>query len=134
MGSLGLALRGILVEPHDIDLMTDRNGSYEIERILSEFVTDEVHLRTSDKIQSHFGALEIDGIRIEIMGDFLLRRSDGSWDDPPDIQVLRRIVRVEEMQVPVLSLEWECQCYSKLGRSDRVEAINELLKDEQPDG
>ncbi len=37
VGSSGLALRGVDVEPHDIDILTDEGGAYGIDRLLSEF-------------------------------------------------------------------------------------------------
>lgn len=130
VGSLGLALRGIPVDPRDIDLMTDKKAAYEIEAAFSEFMTQKVSPRTSEVIQSHFGALEIDGVKVEIMGEFRLRRPDGGWEDPPDLRSIRRFVRVGDMQVPVLSLEWEYHAYSMLGRMDRARAIRELMKAE----
>ena len=128
VGSLGLAIRGVPVEPHDIDLMTDRKGAYEIERIFSEFVKERVALRISENIQSHYGALKMDGIKIEIMGEFRLRRKDGGWDEAPDLPMLRRLVKVEDIDVPVLALEWEHHSYSALGRTERAGAIAEVQR------
>lgn len=68
-GSLGFALQGIPLEPHDIDIQTDRDGAYEIESLFSEFVVKPVEFRESEAIRSHFGVLMIDGVRVEIMGE-----------------------------------------------------------------
>ena len=35
-GSLGMALQGMDIPVHDIDLQTDRSGAYEIERLFPE--------------------------------------------------------------------------------------------------
>jgi hypothetical protein len=128
VGSLGLALRGLPLEPHDIDIMTDKSGAYEIERIFSRFVTKRVALRIGENIQSHYGALEIDGVKIEIMGEFRLRRQDGGWDEAPDLPMLRRLVKIEDIDVPVLALEWEHHSYSALGRVERARAIAEVQR------
>jgi hypothetical protein len=128
VGSLGLALRGAPIEPRDIDIMTDEAGAYELERVFSEFVVSPVSLKTSDRIRSHFGALNIDGVKVEIMGDFQMRLEDGTWDLPPDMMKIRHTESVEGMAIPFLPLQWQYDSYSKLGRSDRAEAVLELMR------
>jgi len=127
VGSMALALRGAPLDPHDIDIMTDRAGAYEIERLFSKYVTRRVALRSSDKIRSHFGALEIDGMKIEIMGEFQHRREDGGWDEPPDLRALRQTIMVEGMRIPVPRLDWSRESYRRLGRPERVAMIEELI-------
>lgn len=80
-GSLGFALQGVSVEVHDIDIQADKEGAYEIERRLSEFVSTKVALSSTERIRSDFGTLMIDGIKVEIMGDIQKRLEDGSWED-----------------------------------------------------
>lgn len=115
-GSLSFALQGVPVEPHDIDVQTDAAGAYEIERRFSEFVTRKVAFFSAERIRSHFGTLLIDGITVEIMGDIEKLLEDGTWEKPPDLAAHRRIIDVQGIQVPILSLEYERQAYAKLGR------------------
>ncbi|ASJ02463.1 hypothetical protein A3L09_03935 [Thermococcus profundus] len=125
-GSLGFALQGIPVEPHDIDIQTDREGAYEIERLFSEFVIEPVKFKESERIRSHFGALMIDGIKVEIMGDIQKRVND-EWEEPVDVNRYRRFVEVEGMKIPVLDLEYEYQAYLKLGRIEKAEMLRRFL-------
>jgi hypothetical protein len=127
--SLGLALRGLPVEVHDIDLETDKRGAYEIERRLAEFVTKKVAFSEADAIRSHFGALTIDGIQVEIMGDLQIRRANGTWEGS-DLQSIKRVIEVEGMQVPVPSLESEYEAYSRLGRLDKAKILGQWLHKE----
>lgn len=62
-GSLGMALQGMPVELHHIDLQTDQDGAYAIARLLEAYVTLPVHFRESERVRSHFGRLEMDGLR-----------------------------------------------------------------------
>lgn len=126
-GSLGMALQGVPVEVHDIDLQTDQEGAYEIERRLAEFVTRPVRFSESERIRSHLGRLEIDGIQVEILGDIQKRLEDGSWEEPVRVTDHRRWVEIAGMQVPVLSLEYELQAYLKLGRGDKAEMLRAWL-------
>jgi hypothetical protein len=127
VGSLGLAIRGAPIEPKDIDLMTDKDGAYQIEQLFSDFITYPVSFKTSNQIESHFGALNIDGVKVEIMGDFRIHLEDGGWHGPPDFSRFKEVKQFEEMPIPVLSLEWEYDSYHRLGREDRAEMVKRLL-------
>ena len=127
-GSLGMALQGMEIEVHDIDLQTDEAGAYEIEKRLSEYVLQPVRFVSSERIQSHFGTLEIEGVEVEIMGA-LQKWIDGQgWEEPVDVSLNRCVVEVGGMGVPVLSLAYEYEAYLKLGRVDKVAAIKRRLE------
>jgi hypothetical protein len=126
-GSLSFALQGLPLTPHDIDIQTDKAGAYEIERRFASSVTRKVMFSSTERIRSHFGALQIDGITVELMGDLQKRLPDGRWEDPVDLDRHRRFVAFEEMDVPVLSLEYEAQAYRKLGRVERAQMLQEAL-------
>ncbi|USG99542.1 hypothetical protein K1720_08495 [Thermococcus argininiproducens] len=127
-GSTSFALQGVPVEPHDIDIQTDKEGAYEIERIFSEFVIEPVRFRESERIRSHFGALIIDGIKVEIMGDIQKKVND-EWEPPVDINKYKRFVKVEGMKIPVLDLEYEYQAYLKLGRVEKAKMLKKFLEE-----
>jgi len=129
-GSFGFSLQGVPVKPNDIDIQTDKEGAYEIERHFSEFITKRVIFSSTERIRSHFGELMIDGIKVEIMGNIQKRLENGSWENPVDLERHKRVVEVEGMKVPVLSLEYEYQAYLKLGRVDKVEMLRNWLRGE----
>ncbi|NJE26895.1 hypothetical protein E3E22_09780 [Thermococcus sp. MV5] len=126
-GSLGFALQGVPVEPYDIDIQTDKKGAYEIEWIFSEFVVTPVNFRESERIRSHFGALMIDGIKVEIMGD-IQKKVNNEWEPPVDIKRYRHFVRIKGMEIPVLDLEYEYQAYLKLGRIKKAQMLKKFLE------
>jgi hypothetical protein len=68
------------LEPHDIDLQTDVQGAYEIERRFSSQVSRNVGFSSTERIRSHFGSLLVEGLVVEIMGDIQKRREDGTWE------------------------------------------------------
>jgi hypothetical protein len=128
-GSFGFALQNVPVTHQDIDLQTDEAGAYEIERLLSEHVTRNVAFSSAENIRSHFGALTIDGIKVEIMGDIAKRLEDGTWEEPVDLERYKQFVEVKGMQVPVLPLEYEYQAYLKLGRLEKAQMLRNVLQD-----
>jgi hypothetical protein len=126
-GSLGFALQGMEIAVHDVDLQTDRAGAYEIQRRFSTCVVRPVAFSESERIRSHFGALEIRGVKVEIMGDVQKRLPDGRWEDPVDVTLHRRWVMCEGVRLPVLALEYECQAYLIMGRIERAEMLKKWL-------
>ena len=124
-GSLSCALQGLPFEPHDIDIQTDKQGAYEIERRFSSQVSRKVTFSSTERMRSHFGALLIEGIVVEIMGDIQKRLEDGTWETPVDLRSQRQFIHVAGMTIPVLSLAYEAQAYLKLGRLERAEMLRE---------
>lgn len=127
-GSLGMALQGMEMEVHDIDLQTDPAGAYEIEGLLSEYIASPVRYTVSERIRSHLGKLEINGVRVEIIGGVQKRLEDGTWEEPIKVERHRVWVEIDGMQIPVLSLEYEYQAYRRLGRIEKAEMLKEWLR------
>ena len=64
-GSLGMALQGMEIEVHDIDLQTDQQGSYALDNLFPEYVVKHVHYSISERIRSYLSVMEIDGIKVD---------------------------------------------------------------------
>ena len=139
-GSLGFALQvecaksrsigSVPIQPNDIDLQTDTAGAYEIERLFSDAVIRKVRFSATERIRSHFGALQIDGVEVEIMGDIQKRGADGVWEESVDLAHYKQIVEIAGLLVPVLSLEYEYQAYLKLGRTEKAKMLRRWLDNE----
>ncbi|MHB0922846.1 MAG: nucleotidyltransferase domain-containing protein [Bellilinea sp.] len=127
-GSVGMALQGMPLEVHDIDLQTDRDGAYIIERALVNFSVQPVRFVESERIQSLLGMLIIDGIKVEIMGGIQKRLENLEWEQPVQVETYRVWLDVNGMRVPVMSLEYEYQAYLKMGRTQKAEMIRDWLR------
>lgn len=128
VGSLGLALQGVPVKTHDIDIRSDMTGVYKIENLFSDYSCKKVTFSPSERVRSHFGTLEIDGITVEIMGNLQFRNKDGTWEKLEDFTKHLHIIQIESMEIPVLSLEYEHTAYLRLGRTARAALINQWLE------
>lgn len=124
-----MALQGMDIEIHDIDIQTDQHGAYEIEGLFSEYVVKAVHYSASERIRSHFGSLEIDGAKVEIMGNIQKLLDNQVWEEPVKVEKYRHWIIFDGIQVPVLPLEYEYQAYLKLGRIEKAEKMKEWLKE-----
>lgn len=126
-GSLGMALHGVPLDVHDIDIQTDRTGAAGIERILNEYSTSPVKFRESERIRSYFGTFEIDGVKVEIMGELQKRLADGTWEEPVKVETFREWLAFDGLEVPVMSLEYEVQAYYRMGRNERADMLRAWL-------
>jgi hypothetical protein len=126
-GSAGFVLQGVPVAVHDLDVQTDAAGAYEIAQRFARAVVEPVHFWDSGSMRSHFGALELAGVRVEVMGDISKRNPDGSWDNSPDLAGLTRWVDTADLRLPVLALEYEAEAYRKMGRLAKAELLQRWL-------
>ena len=125
-GSLGMQIQGMQLEVHDIDLQTNEAGAYQVESLFPEYIVEKVAFSTTKNIRSHFGALKIGGVRVEIMGNIEKYMPDSTWEGL-DIDKQRKLIQFDGMEIPVLSLEYEYQAYQNLGRLERAQQIRHFL-------
>lgn len=127
-GSVGMALQGMPLEVHDIDIQTDKDGAYAIERVFIDYSVTPVRYLESDRIRSHLGKLEMDGIQVEIMGDIQKRLENQAWEEPVNVNSYRKWLEIDAIQIPVLSLDYEYQAYLRMGRTEKAEMLRSWLQ------
>ena len=128
-GSTNLALQGLKIKPKDIDILTDKEDAFKINKLLKEYETEPVKLRKSNIFQSYFGKFKIKELNVEVMGNLRVK-TGGKWTPSRGLEH-RTTINFEGMYLPVLSLNEELKSYEKLGRkkdSIRIRKIKEALK------
>jgi hypothetical protein len=116
-GSTAFALQGVSVSPGDIDVQSNADGAYKIERLFAEYSQKLVTFSATSQLKSHFGSLMIDGVKVEVIGE-LQKKVNGVWEPPPNLQKLQRVITVQGYQIPVLDLSYEIESYRKMGREE----------------
>lgn len=124
-GSTSFVLQNVPLTPNDIDVQTSEAGAYEIEDAFADAMIVPVSFSEAGSIRSHFGVLELEGVRVEVMGALQKRLDDGTWEAPIDITDHRGFVDVGGVRIPVLSLAYEAEAYERLGRAARAELLRE---------
>jgi hypothetical protein len=127
-GSLGMALQGMDIAVHDMDIQTDKAGAYEIEWRLSEYAVKPVRYTASDRMRSYLGLLELDGVQVEVMGDIQKRLGDQTWEEPVRVERYKQWVDIDGLRIPVLSLDYEYEAYRAMGRSEKAEMLRKWLE------
>jgi len=126
-GSLGLAVQGVDVSIHDIDIQSTKRGIHEIQARLEKFLIESVTWKETDKIRSYFGRCQVEGVMVDLIGDIQKRGGNGTWVEPPDLISLIRTVEHGDLMLPVLDLEYEAQAYEYLGRFEKSRKIKEAI-------
>ncbi|MDP9237636.1 MAG: hypothetical protein M3P30_09635 [Chloroflexota bacterium] len=133
MGSTASVLQGLDgYSPPDIDLVTTMNGAYIMEGCVGNWgaTVRPVSYSVSPPYASHFGIFEVADVKVEVMGDLIMKCDDGMinatdhfarWSDKV------KLVHVEEYHVPVVPLEWQLVANVLLRRPERSQPIAELL-------
>lgn len=125
VGSICLSLQKVKVKPSDIDLMTTKSGAYKINGILKKYIIKEVKYGKTDKFQSHFGEFKINGIKVEVMGDFQVKR-DGRWHSLSSRFKTKRLVKVGSAILPVTRLKEILDAYKTLNRPKDLEKVKKI--------
>jgi hypothetical protein len=127
-GSGGLRLQGVDIPVNDLDLQTDSESVYEIEKKLAEFMQVSVHPWESEHTFSLHGQAEISDVTVELLGGVKHRLPGGEWEPPADILSTRIWITWREHEVPVFPLEFEAQAYAKMGRVEKANLIREAIR------
>ena len=129
MGSTASVLQGIPnYTPPDIDLVTTRDGAYIMSGSIGGLgaTVRPVGYSESDRYASHFGIFEVLDVKVEVMGDLVIRVADGHidatehfarWSDKV------RLIHFDEHHIPVVPLEWQLVANVLLGRPERSSGI-----------
>lgn len=129
VGSTNLALQGVDVSPHDIDILTDEKGAFSINELLRDYEVRKVEYKESENLASYLGEFRIDDIKVEVMGDLRIKRPDGTWYKELVIRGAKN-AKIGEMEVPLYPLEKELEGYKILGRVEKVREIERTLRRE----
>jgi hypothetical protein len=128
IGSSNLALQGVDVEAHDIDILIDKEGALLIGEILKEFTEKEIKYQESEKFKSYYGKFIIDGVDVEIMGDLLIiNPEENIWSQSLNLSE-KIYFQIDNIKIPIISLDQEYKAYLKLGRIRKAQKIAEIIK------
>ncbi|MFH1209224.1 MAG: hypothetical protein V1663_00335 [archaeon] len=128
IGSTNLAIQGINIKAHDIDILTDKEGAFKINKALKDSEIEAVRYKKSEKFCSYYGLFKINSIKIEVMGDIKNKIPKGDlWSETSRLSD-KLLINFNNIKLPVISLKGEYYAYSKMGRKDKAEKIKERLK------
>lgn len=128
-GSACHALQGMDKSVHDIDILTDKEGAFEFERLFNDFVLKKVTHVAKDPLKSYHGILKINGIEVEILGEEIGIGPESDQRKQYSRLSTKNFVDFESFRVPLISLEQEYVVYKKMGRDEKAEEIRQYLEE-----
>ena len=126
-GSTAFALHGVAVVPRDLDISTDRRGAYALERLCVDQVLEPVRPCVSERLRTLRGLLSVEGVPVEIVGDIRRRLPSGGWGRPMDPLRHAVVLKIDGLQVPVLTPMYLHRAYMHLGRAEKAALLQPLL-------
>lgn len=125
VGSTNLALQGVDVTAHDIDILTDKGGAFLVGKLLEDYEIRRVKYKKSEKFSSYFGQFKVRGVKVEVMGDLKIKHLDEMWYQKP---LIKKTIKIDEIEVPVNPLVEALKGYTASGRVEKVRKIEEALR------
>ena len=114
-GTASLVLQGLKMGVQDIDLVGDKEMALAANKILAEYLVEAVDYKESEKFRSYFGKFEIEGVRVEIMGEWEIKDKKGVWQGPYTGDRCQVIV-IGGKEIKVTTIEEELKVSAIMGR------------------
>ena len=126
-GGTSLILQGVDVPANDIDILVKAADCKKISELLSEYAKHTPNaVSETEKYRSNYNKFEIDGVPVEVIGDFQYKLPDGRWSEIRDMGDYE-ILEFDGMKLRVLPLAEELKEYTAMKRNDKAEAISRRL-------
>jgi hypothetical protein len=140
VGGASAALHSLPLPVKDLDLEVSAEAAYRFQQFFQSYTIQPVALSESPDYRSHFGKFELDGLKIDVMGD-LHRREGDRW--VPTWTRTLDLLDLDGVSIRVSSLEEETLGYIRRGRLERAaqcllkcdpERLLRLLRGDEPCG
>ena len=122
--SLMLYLNGYQVTVDDIDIVVDSKDQKKLEEYLKKYVY--TYIESNPKYQTkHFYSLEIDGVDIDIMIDFIVNTKKGPYHYPFHID---KTIMINDVEVHLASEKEWLNAYIAMDRTNKIDIIKAKLQ------
>jgi hypothetical protein len=119
-GTASLVLQKIDMNVDDIDVVGDSKMALACNEIFKEYLIKPVAYSESPKFKSYFGQFEINGIKIEIMGDWQIKNPKGEWVSVP-------VQKIQVGDIWLTTIDTELTMFAAMGRWTALQKIKRLV-------
>jgi hypothetical protein len=123
-GTASLVLQGLDMNADDIDIVCDRKTAMDCNKIFKDYLIEKVSYKELEKYKSYFGKFKINGIDMEVMGDWQIKmkkglasskRSGDGWSQIFDGKERKEIV-LNSKKIWVTTIDSELKMFAAMGR------------------
>jgi hypothetical protein len=125
-GTTSLVLQGLDMGLEDIDILCDGPTAVKANDLLKEYLVKSVEYSESSKFKSYFGEFNINGVKVEIMGDWQIKTTKGIWSEVHNGSNKVEI-DFEGSLLPVTTIDEELKVFIEMGRWNAYHKIKKQL-------
>jgi hypothetical protein len=111
----------------DVDILCDDKTALAANKLLKDYLVREVTYSESPKFKSFFGEFNVDGLKVEIIGNWQILDQKGVWSRIYDASE-RAEVECEHEKVYVTPVNLELEMFAKMGRWTAFQKIKRQVK------
>lgn len=125
-----LVLQGLDMGLDDIDILCNAQTALNINAKLADYLIESVGFKESAKFKSYYGKFLIDGIQVEIMGDWQIYNDKKGWSKiySADADTVIHI-DLEGVKIPVTKIGLELEVFAHMGRWTAYQKIKHLAEE-----
>lgn len=125
-GSSNLALQGVSVDAKDVDIFVKNNEIDKVQKLLDEYTIDSIKYSQTEKFRSFFGRFSIENCLVEVMCNLEIFK-DGTWLKSSPFEDLPVFIKLDDSDIPCITLKMEYEGCMRLGRLEKAEKIKHVL-------
>jgi len=127
-GTASLVLQDLDMNVDDVDILCNKESALNANSRLSEYLMERVVFKESLKFKSYFGKFLIDGVDVEVMGDWQIFNEKKGWSKIyyPTAETTTHI-RLKDLEIPVTKVELELEVFALMGRWMAYQKIKRQL-------
>ena len=132
VGSVALYLQGMDVNPHDIDIITDKKNFDKIVKVYFKNINGKIYSEKEELKDSfyfcHFVELRFNKLKVEILADTWARNKKTNNIHKSNLK-LRKFIKYENQNIPVMPIEEELKAKETImWKPQRINKIKRFLE------
>ena len=126
--SVLLFFNGIVDEFHDLDIMIDDNDAIKAKQIMDKLGKHTPSPNNKNYKTKHFLEYVVDKVEVDVMGGFIIVKDGIDYDCSLDTNQIVSNYDLQGVNIPLYSVsEWR-KFYDLMGRTNKVEIIDNYYK------
>jgi hypothetical protein len=127
-GTASLVLQGLDMNVDDIDIVCDRETALLCNEIFGQQLISPVSFQETKQYKSYFGKFNFDGIQVEIMGEWQIKKGD-NWSEAYTGLPYGEVT-IDGTTVKLTTIASELQMFAAMGRWTALQKIKRQLPPE----
>lgn len=128
VGGMARKLQEIEAKTEDIDIVATADEAKEIDELLKDYAKRRLKYGETEQYESLFGVYEIDGVRVELMADLVLKGNESRFRiDFERMKAAGRRLKFEGWEIMVEPMEESLIAKVVIGEIERAKKLAKYL-------